>query len=157
MKLNHGVAEFANITPLIAALLAPVSTLYDIPALSQPWYSLNGTTLPDPRASLVLSGVSLSLSVIANSLLVLRFSVHVARVGLLEKAGYEMKICTRTDKHVSLPLPSQLWRFATRISTLAWVIKTCIGVANLITFGALTRNGAGFAYLEGELGSFSEQ
>ena len=65
---------------LVAALLAPMSTLYDIPALSQPWYAFNGAALPDPRASLVLSGVSLAMSVIANSLLVLRFSVHVARV-----------------------------------------------------------------------------
>ncbi|PWN86532.1 voltage-gated potassium channel [Acaromyces ingoldii] len=115
------LASFAAYTPLVAALLAPMSTLYDIPALSQPWYAFNGAALPDPRASLVLSGVSLAMSVIANSLLVLRFSVHVAR----------------------------LWRFATRLSTLAWVIKTCIGIANLITFGALARNGPGYSYLEG--------
>lgn len=87
MKLNNGVTHFANITPLIAALLAPVSTLYDIPALSQPWYSLDGATLPDPRASLILSSVSLALSVIANVLLVLRFSVHVARVGCISLEG----------------------------------------------------------------------
>lgn len=34
-------------------------------------------------------------------------------------------------------------------STAGWVIKTAIGVANLITFGALTRNEPGYTYLEG--------
>lgn len=62
--------------PLVAALIAPVATLYDIPALSQKWYSYNGQTLSDPSASLILSSISLALSIIANTLLVVRFTVQ---------------------------------------------------------------------------------
>jgi hypothetical protein len=43
----------------------------------------------------------------------------------------------------------QGWRWATRLSTFGWIIKTGIGMANLITFGALTRNTSGYAYLQG--------
>lgn len=80
-EIPLGIAkEWANNAPLIAALLAPASTLYDIPALSQRWYSFNGAELPDPHASLILSGFSLAASIIANALLVLRFSVRWAKV-----------------------------------------------------------------------------
>jgi hypothetical protein len=44
----------------------------------------------------------------------------------------------------------QGWRWATRMSTGAWIIKTILGMANLITFGASTRNGPGYMYLQGE-------
>lgn len=75
------VKEWANNAPLIAALLSPASTLYDIPALSQRWYSFNGAELPDPQSSLILSGFSLAGSIIANALLLLRFSVRWSKVG----------------------------------------------------------------------------
>lgn len=74
------VKEWANNAPLIAGLLAPASTLYDIPALSQRWYALNGNELPDPHASLILSGFSLAASITANALLLLRFSVRWSKV-----------------------------------------------------------------------------
>ena len=43
--------------PLITALSAPISTLYDIPGLTQPWYSYNGREIPDRSANLALSAV----------------------------------------------------------------------------------------------------
>jgi hypothetical protein len=74
------VKMWANNAPLIAALLAPASTLYDIPALSQRWYSLNGVEQTDPSASLILSAFSLSASITANALLILRFSIRWSKV-----------------------------------------------------------------------------
>jgi potassium channel subfamily K len=108
--------------PLIAALLAPAATLFDIPALSQRWYDFDGAQLNDPPASLILSAISLAFSVVANSLLVLRFCVHNPRG----------------------------WRIAIFVSTMSWFMKTAIGFANLIVFGATRRNGPGYSYDEGE-------
>jgi hypothetical protein len=79
--IEETLRQFANYAPLLAALLAPLSTLYDIPSLSQKWYSYDGAELADPKASLVLSGISLAVSVTANTLLVLRFSVSLTKVG----------------------------------------------------------------------------
>lgn len=42
------------------------------------------------------------------------------------------------------------WRWATRLSTGGWVLKTGIGMANLIVFGACTRNGPGYEYAQGQ-------
>ncbi|PWN22633.1 hypothetical protein BCV69DRAFT_280225 [Microstroma glucosiphilum] len=117
-SLSAAIARFA---PLAAALIAPASTLYDIPALTQHWYSLNGVPQEDPQASLILSAVGLATSIIANALLVLRFTVHLPKA----------------------------WRLAIVVSTVGWLMKTILAVANLITFGALTRNTAGYAYDEG--------
>ena len=121
-SLHDGAKQLANYAPLAAALLAPASTLYDIPALTEKWYSFEGLDLEDPRASLILSGFSLAISILANAFLVIRFSVRWAKA----------------------------WRWATRLSLAGWILKTIIGVANLITFGALRRNGVGFAYNQGE-------
>ena len=140
--------QLANYAPIVAALLAPASTMYDIPALSQKWYSLDGQELPDPLPSLVLSGFSLAASVIANSLLVLRFSVRVSKV----RRGWLRLSRTRGPFTDCSAFMHQSWRLATRLSTLCWLVKTIIGMANLITFGALRRNGPGYAYLEGEQG-----
>jgi potassium channel subfamily K len=80
VTIVESVRQAANYAPLLAAILAPVSTLYDIPALAQKWYAFNGQNLPDPRASLILSGLSLAFSIIANVFLVLRFSIRATRV-----------------------------------------------------------------------------
>jgi hypothetical protein len=53
--------------PLVAALVAPTSTLYEIPGLTQPWYKYNGVNVADPTPSLVLSGIGLALNVFANA------------------------------------------------------------------------------------------
>lgn len=68
--------------PLVAALIAPAATLYDIPALSQNWYAFQDVPQADPRASLILSCFTLTLSILANTLLVLRFVVHLPYVSM---------------------------------------------------------------------------
>ncbi|EAL22856.1 hypothetical protein CNBB0770 [Cryptococcus deneoformans B-3501A] len=113
--------SFAKYCPLVSATLAPFSTLMDIPALSQRWYSDNGIIQPDPKASLVLSAVGLALNVVANILLVIRFS---------SKAPFWVDHSTK-------------W------SLYCWLGKTVIAAINLILFGILTRNEAGYQYLEG--------
>lgn len=121
-KLLRGAGtSFVNGSPLIAALLAPAATLYDIPALSQYWYRLDTQPVPDPRASLIISALSLACSVAANALLIIRFTVR---------------------------LP-QTWRRATMVSTVGWILKTALSVSNVIVFGATKRNGPGFSYAEG--------
>ncbi|KEP46386.1 ion channel protein [Rhizoctonia solani 123E] len=111
---------FASVSPLTAALIAPLAVLLDIPALTEKWYNRNGEPQPDPRASLILSGLSLGFSLIANALLVVRFS--------LQGTG---------------------WKIATRISVACWFIKVVTGICNLVVFGALTRNQPQFSYAEG--------
>ncbi|ODN83387.1 hypothetical protein L202_01531 [Cryptococcus amylolentus CBS 6039] len=113
--------SFAKYSPLISATLAPMSTLMDIPALGQRWYSNYGITQSDPPASLVLSAVGLALNVIANILLVIRFS---------SKKPFWVK-------------------HATTWSLYFWLAKTIVAAVNLILFGITTRNSQGYKYLEG--------
>lgn len=114
----HNIAIY---TPLAAAILAPLSTILDIPALSQHWYSLNDVPQLDPPACLALSGLGLFLNLLANVLLLFRFSTH-------------------TQRYTNL---------ATRLSLVSWLGKTAVAMVNLILFGALTRNGPGFQYEQG--------
>ncbi|GAB1520464.1 hypothetical protein RhiTH_003540 [Rhizoctonia solani] len=111
---------FASISPLTAAVIAPLAVLLDIPALTEKWYTRNGQPQPDPRASLILSGLSLSFSLVANALLVIRFSLEGRR-----------------------------WMIATQISVACWIVKVVVGITNLMVFGALTRNQPQFSYAEG--------
>ncbi|KAL0254181.1 hypothetical protein I308_101561 [Cryptococcus tetragattii IND107] len=118
---KKNLRTFAKYCPLISAILAPFSTLMDIPALSQKWYSQNGVTQPDPKASLALSGVSLALNVIANILLVMRFSSK-----------------------------GPFWvNHSIKWSLYCWLAKTVVAAVNLIVFGILTRNDTSYQYLEG--------
>ncbi|WVF71970.1 hypothetical protein IAT40_006780 [Kwoniella sp. CBS 6097] len=112
---------FAKYCPLVSAIFAPLSTLLDIPALTQHWYALGGVAQPDPKASLTLSAIGLALNILANALLVLRFS---------SKTTF-------------------WWRHATRWSLISWIGKTVVAGINLIIFGILTRNGGGYQYIEG--------
>ncbi|KAH8120674.1 voltage-gated potassium channel [Phellopilus nigrolimitatus] len=112
--------------PLVAAVFAPLSTLLDIPALTEPWFFQTDAdtgvahALNDPRANLVLSAVGLAFNVLANALLIVRFSV--------------------TDGY---------WRGATRASMICWVLKFGIALGNVLAFGILTRNEPDIAYGEG--------
>ncbi|WVR05393.1 hypothetical protein IAU60_002407 [Kwoniella sp. DSM 27419] len=92
-----------------------------IPALSQEWYARDYFRAPDIKASVILSGVTLGFNVIANVLLVVRFS---------SKTTF-------------------WWKHSTRWSLIFWVATTLCGGVNLIVFGIATRNGPGFVYLEG--------
>ena len=80
--------------PLVAAVIAPLSTLLDIPALTENWFFRNDTPLRDPVANLTLSAVGLLFNVLANLLLILRFSVN-----------------------------DTWWRIATNLSLVCWVLK----------------------------------
>ena len=77
--------------------------------------------MPDPAACLALSAVSLALNVVANVFLVIRFS-------------------SRSERW---------WRIAIPLSTAAWLGKTLVALANLITFGVIFRNAPGYRYEEG--------
>ncbi|KAK4687044.1 hypothetical protein P7C73_g3079, partial [Tremellales sp. Uapishka_1] len=115
---SHTVAKYC---PLVASILAPLTTLLDIPGLTQHWYSYNGVAQPDPTTCLALSALGLCLNVLANALLIVRFSAKKAK----------------------------WWRMATRLSLIFWIAKTIIAVVNLIIFGVTTRNTPGYQYVEG--------
>ncbi|RXK36226.1 hypothetical protein M231_06496 [Tremella mesenterica] len=117
----YHVRSLAKYCPLAAAVLAPLSTLLDIPALTQHWYTLNGVAQPDPTASLALSAVGLALNVFANAFLILRFS------------------SSRT----------WWWHHATQWSLINWILKVIVAAINLILFGIVTRNSAGYQFAEG--------
>lgn len=93
----HALPQFF---PLLAAVLAPLSTLLDIPAYTEHWfYTTDGTSgelkpLADPHTNLALSLVGLIFNIIANGLLIVRFSVG-----------------------------SSWWKVATRVSLACWLLK----------------------------------
>ncbi|WWD16124.1 hypothetical protein CI109_100549 [Kwoniella shandongensis] len=120
IRRSH-IRSIAKYCPLVSAILAPLSTLMDIPALSQHWYIRDGVAQPDFKTSIVLSAIGLALNVIANVLLVVRFS---------SKAPFWVNHSTK-------------W------SLLFWILKTVVAVANLITFGILSRNQPAYSYSEG--------
>ncbi|KAF8579220.1 voltage-gated potassium channel [Ramaria rubella] len=113
--------SWAAVAPLMGAIFAPFSTLFDIPALTEPWkihYDSNAVLepnkangFPDPTASLVMNAVGLGLNVVANTLLFMRFSATI-----------------------------QWWRLATRLSLVFWTSKTkvIIAVVNLSVYGRKT-------------------
>ena len=86
--------------PLLAAVLAPLSTLLDIPAYTEHWFFTKNdsdgtlTPLPDPHTNLALSLTGLIFNIVANWLLIVRFSVG-----------------------------NKTWRVATRVSLGFWVLK----------------------------------
>jgi potassium channel subfamily K len=97
--------------PLVAAILAPASVLFDIPALSQHWLNRDGFAVSDPNWNLILSAVGLGFNVLANALLVVRFSDTSRRVAV----------------------------HATRLSAICWIIKTGIELGNIGAYVALVR------------------
>ncbi|KAM0750985.1 voltage-gated potassium channel [Meredithblackwellia eburnea MCA 4105] len=114
------IDDSAKFAPLLCAVLAPLATLLDIPALTQKWYTLDGKSAPDPGASLVLSAVGLAMNVCANALLVARFTVR-----------------------------ESWWRKVTTASVICWCVKLVVAIVNLSVYGALTRNSPGYSYDEG--------
>jgi hypothetical protein len=123
-------ASWAQMTPLIAAILGPLSILLGIPSLTQRWrgrlldppVNSNGVSnfesLPDPALELALSGVSLLFEVLANSLLILRFSNFKAK-----------------------PM--------TWISYFLWIAKLVLDIANYIQFGLRFSENTEVIYLQG--------
>ena len=123
-------ASWAQMTPLMAATLGPLSVLLGIPTLTQRWRGeLTGSpllsdgspyfiTLPDPALNLVLAGVTLFCEVAGNGLLILRFS------------NFHTKITT--------------W-----VSYAFWWLKIILGLANYIQFGVNYPQTDTIIYLEG--------
>ncbi|KZT43256.1 voltage-gated potassium channel [Sistotremastrum suecicum HHB10207 ss-3] len=111
--------DIGQVCPLVAAVLAPFSTLFDIPALTQEWFAKDDQPFPDVHASLVLSAVGLAFNVVANGLLIVRFSSRY-----------------------------YLWKITTRVSLLCWAIKVIVALINLSVFGSRSKRGDGFTYLE---------
>jgi len=123
-------ASWAQMTPLMAATLGPLSVLLGIPTLTQRWHGYvlvppllpNGTSnfveLPDPPLNLALAGVSLFCEVVGNALLILRFS-----------------------------------NFHTKITTWAsyafWIAKIILGITNYVQFGIAHPETDNIIYLQG--------
>lgn len=123
-------ASWAQMTPLMAATLGPLSVMLGIPTLTQRWRgqlldppllpdgSSNFSALPDPALNLVLAGVTLFCEVAGNGLLILRFS------------NFHTKITT--------------W-----VSYAFWWLKIILGLANYIQFGLNYPETDTIIYLEG--------
>ncbi|KAG9024722.1 hypothetical protein FRB95_011146 [Tulasnella sp. JGI-2019a] len=101
------IRDFARTAPMIAAVLAPFSVLFDIPSVTERWYIKNGLPQPDPKVNLILSSIALAFGIVANLLLIFRFSSTGIR-----------------------------WRAATRASCYCWFVKVVISTVNLAVFGA---------------------
>jgi len=123
-------ASWAQMTPLIAATLGPLSVMLGIPTLTQRWRGQvldppvlsDGTSnfqeLPDPPLNLVLAGIALLCEVAGNALLVLRFS------------NFHTKI-------------------STYVSYAFWMAKVVFGLANYIEFGIKYPETDDIIYLSG--------
>lgn len=123
-------ASWAQMSPLMAATLGPLSVLMGIPTLTQRWRGQlldppllpNGVSnfeaLPDPGLNLALAGVSLFCEVAGNGLLILRFS------------NFHTKVTT--------------W-----VSYLFWIAKIVLGMSNYIQFGVTYPQTDDIIYLQG--------
>jgi|SRR5579859_4535419 len=123
-------ASWAQMSPLMAATLGPLSVLMGIPTLTQRWRGRlldppllpNGVSnfeaLPDPGLNLALAGVSLFCEVAGNGLLILRFS------------NFHTKVTT--------------W-----VSYLFWIAKIVLGMSNYIQFGITYPQTDDIIYLQG--------
>jgi hypothetical protein len=123
-------ASWAQMSPLMAATLGPLSVMLGIPTLTQRWRGQlldppvlesgvsNFVALPDPTLNLVLAGVSLFCEIAGNGLLILRFS------------NFHTKITT--------------W-----VSYAFWIAKIVIGLTNYIQFGINYPQTDDIIYLEG--------
>ena len=123
-------ASWAQMTPLMAATLGPLSVLLAIPTLTQRWRGVlldppvlgngisNFVELPDPTINIVLASVSLLCEVAGNGLLILRFSNFHTRI-------------------------------TTWVSYAFWIAKIILGLANYIEFGIKYPATDNIIYLEG--------
>jgi hypothetical protein len=123
-------ASWAQMSPLMAATLGPLSVMLGIPTLTQRWRGQvldppllpsgmsNYESLPDPALNLALAGISLFCEVAGNGLLVLRFS------------NFHTKVTT--------------W-----VSYAFWIAKIIFGISNYIQFGLTHPEGEDIIYLQG--------
>ncbi|KAF8580266.1 voltage-gated potassium channel [Ramaria rubella] len=122
------IHTWATVAPLLSAVFAPFSTLFDIPALTEPWFIHFDPTIlldpnkanefPDRTASIVLSAIGLAFNIIANALLFVRFSAN-----------------------------AHWWRLATRMSLVFWISKVIIALVNVSVYGTIPQRavrGEGF-------------
>jgi hypothetical protein len=123
-------ASWAQMTPLIAATLGPLSGLLAILSLTQPWQGLildppvltngisNYSALPYPMMNTILGAFPLVCEVLGNGFLMLRFS------------NYHTKLTT--------------W-----LSFVFWVAKVIFAVINYTLFGVLHPETDETIYLQG--------
>lgn len=104
------IASTASMAQLLAALIAPVSTLLVIPAMSQPWYKHRHTQadVPDPTLNIVLSAINLGTNSLANAFLLVRFSV--------------------ADR--------KIWKVAIHMSLILWIVNLGFAITNLAVFAS---------------------
>ena len=123
-KTLRAFAKASLTAPFLASLMAPISTLLDVPGLTMRWYVPDdGVGLPDPPANVTLSAIGLAFNIIANAALVIRFSTG-----------------------------ERLWRSATVLSVLCWWIKLVVALVNVGVFveyrgpadGSVTTHTGGF-------------
>ena len=129
-RLREEASSWAQLSPLMAATLGPLSILLSIPSLTQQWHGTvlvppllpngwsNFEALPDPSLNIALSGVTLFCEVMGNFFLILRFS----------------------DFHV---------RVTTWLSYGFWILKIVFAVANYVQFGIAHPQTSTIIYLEG--------
>ncbi|CDZ97209.1 Tandem pore domain K channel [Phaffia rhodozyma] len=120
-RIRAILQKTAKSAPLVSAVIAPVITLLDIPALSQRWYFFQGVPAKDPPASIGMSVVSLVFCALGNILLVIRFSAN----------------------------QKKLERWIIPVSTFAFCIKTVVEIVNIAVYGASSEKPAGYVHAEG--------
>jgi hypothetical protein len=123
-------ASWAQMTPLVAATLGPLSVLLGIPTLTQPWEGVvlnppllasgasNYTALPFPTVNIILGAFSFACEVLGNAFLILRFS------------NYHTKVTT--------------W-----LSFGFWIAKMVFALVNYIQFGVTHPETVDTIYLQG--------
>lgn len=57
---KENLFDFVQYLPLLAAIFAPVSTLLDIPGLTEPWFLRYDEPQADIKTSVILSALSLA-------------------------------------------------------------------------------------------------
>jgi hypothetical protein len=122
MDLRSSLKNMTRYAPLIAAIIAPTSTLYEIPALSQPWYKYKGVNVRDPAGSLALSGISLTLNIMANSVSIKLLLFMHTRIKI--KIPAQLLVMRFSSAH-------KWWRMSRWASLIFWIIKV-----KLFTSGA---------------------
>jgi hypothetical protein len=129
-RIREDASSWAQLSPLIAATLGPLSILLGIPCLTQRWHGvvldpqllpngwLNYQPLADPPLTIVLGSIMLVCEVTGNILLILRFSDFYVRATTWLSYGF-------------------------------WILKIVLGIANYVQFGIAHPQIDGIVYLEG--------
>jgi len=96
-KLFVKLVDFAQYLPLLAAIFAPLAVIFDICGLTEAWFLFVNVPLASPNKSYALSSLCLAFDVIANGMLIARFTIKpsVGDGSLLHQllAGLSSSLC----------------------------------------------------------------